>query len=212
MLSSENLKHTIIKSFFTGLSVLIPIYLTVYILGAIIAMFDRLIDVPPAAWGLASIRFPGMGLLLTCVLAICVGLLARFYIGKTLVHNFHALMERVPVVKSIYGLIHQVSEAMLGEGTKGFSRVVLVEWPRRECWVIGFVTTATQSILTHPIDESKRWLNIFIPTTPNPTSGFYFMVQESDVKDLGISVDQAFKVIISAGSFPVSQEHIASHV
>lgn len=202
MTKKQSIKDAILKNVLAGLSVLVPLYLTVYIITAIVRSFDGLIHIFPAGLGIERIWFPGSGLILAFLLATTVGLLARLYIGRSFVRLLNAAIERVPLVASIYSLLRQVSESMLGEGGKSFSRVILVEWPRRDCWIIAFVTANTQPILSQALGGGK-WLNVFVPTTPNPTSGFYFMVLERDVKELPISVDQAFKAIISAGSFPL---------
>lgn len=199
----QTFKQAVFKNFLTGLSVLVPLYLTIYILASLVGLFDRMFDVLPASSPLTRFRFPGLGLILAFVLASTVGLVVRNFVGRNFFRVVNSAIERVPVVASIYSLLRQVSEAMLGEGTKSFSRVIMVEWPRRECWVMAFVTADSQPMLVEAMHQKGRWLNVFVPTTPNPTSGFYFMVPEADVIDVPISVDQAFKVIISAGSFPL---------
>ncbi len=202
----DNLKQAVLKNVLTGLSVLIPLYLTIYILSSIVGVFDHVFDVMPQSYSISRIRFPGFGLILVLLLATLVGLIVRNLIGRNVFRFLNGLIERVPVVASIYSLLRQVSEAMLGQGEKSFSRVVLVEWPRRDSWSMAFVTADSQEQLVQALGKKDRWLNIFLPTTPNPTSGFYFMVPESDVVDIQISVDQAFKLIISAGAFPLEHQ------
>jgi uncharacterized membrane protein len=187
----------------TGLVVLVPLGLTVYVLDAIIGTADRVVDflpefIAPKSQG----RIPGTGLLIAFVVTLLAGILARNFTGRLIGRVFMTLLMRVPVVAGLYKLFRQISETFLGGGGKGFKSVVLVEWPRRGTWTLAFVTgeIARDGWLSLPESEDKTWLNLFVPTTPNPTSGFYFIVPKSDVRPTPLSVEAAFKVIISAGA------------
>ncbi len=195
------------QSFVAGLTIVIPLYLTIYIVELIITSFDKLVEILPPGWVPDEMMFPGVGVVLACLASIFAGIFVRNYIGKHFVQGLHALMESIPVVAGIYRIIRQVSEAVLSESGQSFKRVVLVEWPRRDCWMIAFVTGEPLGRLKRSLSTASnsddRYISIFLPTTPNPTSGFYFMVKESDTIDLDISVEQAFKNIVSAGSLPI---------
>jgi len=195
------------QSFVAGLTIIIPLYLTVYIVELVVTSFDKLLDLVPAGWVPIELLFPGLGVIIACLASIAAGLFVRNYIGKYFVQGLHAMVESIPVIAGIYRVIRQVSEAVLSETGQSFKRVVLVEWPRKDCWMIAFVTGEPsgklKSSLPQSADTDGRYISIFLPTTPNPTSGFYFLVKEAETIDLDISVEQAFKNIVSAGALPV---------
>lgn len=191
----------------SGFAVLVPLGLTAYILQMITSTADRLVDALPNSWHAAlPLRFPGAGLLVAACFAFVVGVVVRNLIGRHLMQGVTSLIERIPLVASIYKLLRQISEAFLGGGGNGFKRVVLVEWPREGAWTLAFVTSdASGQIQARLVDRHKtndQWLNLFVPTTPNPTSGFYFVARESDCLATTLSIEAAFKVIISGGALP----------
>lgn len=181
-----------------GLVVLVPLGLTVYVLNAIVGTADHLIDVlpgfmvPQEHW-----RFPGSGILLGLLITLTAGLFARNLVGRIIGQALVSVIGRVPVVAGLYKLFRQISETFLGGSGKGFKSVVLVEWPRKETWTLAFVTGDVRGELA---PDADAWQSLFIPATPNPTSGFYFMARKSELKPTKLSVEAAFKVIISAGA------------
>jgi len=194
------------QSFIAGLTIIIPLYLTVYIVEMIVSSFDKLVDLLPPSWVPTELIFPGLGVIIACLASILAGVFVRNYIGKYFVQGLHGLVESIPVVAGIYRIIRQVAEAVLSENGQSFKKAVLVEWPRKECWMIAFVTGEPSGLLKNSLPKSSdesRYISIFLPTTPNPTSGFYFLVKETDVIELDISIEQAFKNIVSAGSLPM---------
>jgi uncharacterized membrane protein len=187
------------STFLSGLVVLAPIGLTVYILVAMVTSFDELL------WTVSGGRvalFPGAGLIAALVAVLLVGFIARNVLGKMLVRFLNGIVERIPVVASLYKLFRQISETFLGGGSKGFQRVVFVEWPKSDSWTLAFVTSELKGPVSAPLEAAVQgpMLNLFIPTTPNPTSGFYIIVSESRVRPTSLSVEEAFKVIISGGA------------
>jgi uncharacterized membrane protein len=131
------------------------------------------------------------------LLILLVGIIAANVMGRYFVGLFERLLYRIPLIKSIYTLFKQVADTPIGTERKGFRKVVLIEYPRRGLWAIGFVTGITKGEVQR-ITE-KKVINIFLPTTPNPTSGFYILVPEEEIVQLSMTVDEAFKLIISGG-------------
>lgn len=148
--------------------------------------------------------FPGAGLLLACILALIAGIFLRNFFGNLLFNWFEAGLQRIPFVNSLYKLFRQISDVFFGANASGFKKVVLVRWPHAGVWTIGFVGSNTRGKLlgkVHEVSKSKtNFVNIFVPTTPNPTSGFYFIVAEDEVVYLDIGVEAAFKTIVSCGT------------
>lgn len=196
------MKKTIRQTLFAGLTILIPLYLTIYVLDMFIRSADRIVEILPQ-----SLRppefflFPGSGLFYSFVIALVAGFVVRNYIGKSIITFLEGWVDHIPLVKSIYRLFRQISETFLSEDSKGFRSVVMVQWPGQGLWTVAFVTG-------EPIREVKEslgsdWndsINLFVPTTPNPTSGFYFVVKKSDTRPLNLSIETAFKLIISGGA------------
>jgi uncharacterized membrane protein len=190
-----------IKSYFiTGLLATIPIGLTLYILGVFIGMVDRVLNYLPLKLHPSTylpFHVPGLGLIGTVLLIFIVGVLTQSLLGRKLVPIGEWIVSKIPFVRNIYGAIKQLLEAIFVQNSKNFKRVVLVEYPRKDVWAMAFVTGITEGEVQEK--TKKTVLNVFLPTTPNPTSGFYLMVPEKDVVNLDMSVEDAFKLIISGG-------------
>jgi len=191
------------EHFFSGMFLVIPIYVIFLIVSAIIGFFFNLTQViPDSLWGPVTPSQQWMldaGLTIAAALALVVGVsflgwVSKFYIGKRVFEWLGEVIQKVPVLGSIYSSLDQLLRTM-GEGSnKQFSRVVYLEYPRSGSWAIGFVTGAAK---TKMLPEGH--LNVFVPTVPNPTSGFHLIVPEKDVKESGLSVEEAFKTILSLG-------------
>lgn len=197
-----SIRHWLRNTLLSGLVAIVPIGLTIYVIDFVRSTADRLFDFLPDAL-VGSWRFPGSGLLAAFLITLAAGILARNLLGRMLGQSAASVIERIPVVSGLYKLFRQIAQTFLGSGGQGFKGVVLVEWPRREVWTLAFVTgevngqNAAQLGLA---DSQGPWLNLFVPTTPNPTSGFYFMAPQRDVRSTKLSVEAAFKVIISGGA------------
>lgn len=186
-----------------GLAVLVPLGLTVYVLEFVVSAADGLLHfLPDAAKPSGRLAFPGAGLLLAFGVTLVAGVIARNLVGHLLVEAFHAVLGRVPVVSGLYKLFRQIADAFLGTGDeKGFKRVVMVEWPRQGAWTLAFVTGEARGAVGAALaGEEGPWVSLFVPTTPNPTAGFYFCVKESDCRATTLTVEAAFKIIISGGA------------
>jgi len=182
-----------------GLLVWVPLGVTLLIVTFLVDLMDqtlRLLPVNLRPEALLGYRIPGIGLLLTAIIVLATGVIATNLFGKQLFLIGERLLNRIPLVRSIYASVKQVTESMFTSG-KSFRKVVLVEYPRRGMWSLAFQTGPG----AHEINAKtgQAIVNIFIPTTPNPTSGFFLMVPQNDVIELDMSVDQGLKMLLSVG-------------
>ena len=185
------------KYFLTGMIVIIPLWVTILLFRAVVHLIENTFAlVPPAIHPRTYIPFFGIEIVIALVFIILIGLIANNYFGKKFLKVGERLLARIPVVKTVYQGIKHLTIGVLGE-KRLFSRVVLLEFPIKGLSFIGFVTGEDTHLFQK--SEGKKMLKIFIPTTPNPTSGFFCLAAEDEVKYLDITVDEAFKLIISAG-------------
>jgi uncharacterized membrane protein len=188
------------KYLVTGLLIWVPLVITLWVLELIISTMDRSLQLLPAQWHphtLLGFNLPGLGLLLTVAVVLLTGMLTRNIIGQRMVVFWESLLGRIPIVRSIYSSVKQVSDTILSPNGQAFRKALLVEYPRKGIWTIGFQTgVPSDEVRRHVADEL---VSIYVPTTPNPTSGFFLMVPRSDVVELGMSVDQALKYVVSMG-------------
>ena len=194
------MKKDIKPIFLTGLAVTVPIGLTVYILIFLIDLMDGLLHVIPSRFHpdhLLGFRIPGLGIIFTVVFIFAMGLTTRSILGSKILLWGESMVVRVPLVRGIYQAFKQVVDAMVSTKGESFKRVVLVEFPRKGLYTVAFVTGLTSGEVRDKTAENC--VNIFIPTTPNPTSGFYMMVPEDQVVTLDMTVEEAFKLIMSGG-------------
>jgi uncharacterized membrane protein len=147
---------------------------------------------------LLGFRVPGLGVVLTIVILLVTGIVVANLVGRTLVRMGERLLARIPLVRSIYSGVKQVMETMFSDSGKSFRNVVLIEYPRKGIWTLAFLT-GEQGTRESEDKIGSRVSHIFVPTTPNPTSGFFLMVPTDDVLILEMSVDEGLKMIISAG-------------
>ncbi|KPJ69126.1 MAG: hypothetical protein AMJ45_01105 [Syntrophobacter sp. DG_60] len=188
------------RNFLAGLLVLLPISLTIYVIVFLFKLVDRFLDYLPTKYNPQTylpFHVPGLGFILLVFIIFFIGLLARNYIGHKLVDIWEQLVGRIPFIRSIYIATKQLAETIFLKTDTNLKRVVLIEYPRKGLYVLGFTTGITKGEIqdkTH-----KKVINVFIPTTPNPTSGFYLLVPEEDLKYLEMAVEDAFKLLISGG-------------
>ena len=183
-----------------GLLVLVPLIITVWVLNWVVGTLDQTLQILPAHWQpdrLLGIHIPGFGVLLALVIVLLIGAIASNFMGRRLLSWWNALLGRIPIVRSIYSSVKQVSDTLFSENGNAFRKALLVQWPRPGVWTIAFQTgTPGGDVLTHLGDD---YLSVYVPTTPNPTSGFFLMMPKADVIELNMSVDDALKYIISMG-------------
>jgi uncharacterized membrane protein len=189
------------RSFLAGLLVVVPLGMTIVVVRWIIGLMDGLLMrfLPERFWPEAVFGFPvpGLGVVATLLLILLVGILATNYFGRAVLNFSERVMGRIPLVKGIYGLFKQVADTVLNSDRQGFRKVVLIEYPRKGIWSVGFVTGVSQGEVQSITD--RRMINVFVPTTPNPTSGYYILVPEEDATVLNMTTEEAFKLIISGG-------------
>ena len=167
----------------------IPISATIYILIFLIGVLNNLLPFHFLPYG--------TGVILTIILITLIGFMTTNLIGKRLIDPGEKFISSIPLVKNVYAAVKQISDAMLSSKGKNFRRVVLIEYPRKGIYTLAFVTGVSRGEVQ---DKTKdNVINLFVPTTPNPTSGFYLMVPEADVINLDMSVEDAFKLLISGG-------------
>ena len=179
--------------FFTGVVVTAPIGITVWLLWLVVDLFDRaVVPLIPDAYNPADLlgrNVPGVGIVIALILVTTVGALFANVAG--------GLVARVPVVRTVYGVLKQIFDAVLAQSANAFREVVLIEYPRRGIWVIGFVTSPTRGEVQRVTEDEM--VNVFLPTTPNPTSGFLLFVPRKDCIPLDMTVEEGVKLVISGG-------------
>ena len=196
--------------FFTGLLVTAPVLLTVYITWAAIKLIDSQFSklLPGFETSILG-NVPGVGLLIGTILITLIGAIAAGFMGRYIIRLGEAILNRMPVVRSIYGATKQILETVISTQSDAFREVVLVEYPRKKLWVIGFVTGNTKGEVAGRISSSM--VNVFVPTTPNPTSGFLLFCPREDVIFLRMNVEEAVKLVVSAGIVtPPDRGHFAT--
>jgi len=186
---------TLRNIFFTGLLVFIPISATIFIIYWTFTYIDNLVK--PLVLKSLGFYYPGMSWLFLISLILVLGVIGRFAIGNKLVDSVENMMKKIPVVRTIYTATKEASKAILVSETERIKGVVLVEYPPKGIYAIGFTTGSDIKESNKTI--GKKTVNVFIPTSPNPTSGYVILVPEEDVKYLDITVEDALKIIISGG-------------
>jgi uncharacterized membrane protein len=185
-----------------GLAVVLPLGITVWVVVSFAALVDSNLDLLPSTVNpetLLKTELPGLGILITVVLVTAVGAVSRYYIGQRIVDWIDGVLLRVPLLSGIYqGLKKLVDTLFSKEGMK-FRQVVMVEYPRRGIWAVAFLTGEQADWLITTEFDGTSPVSLFLPTTPNPTSGFYLLAPAKDVRLLDVTVEEAFKLIMSAG-------------
>ena len=193
---------TKIRSWFlTGVLVMTPLILTIYVAWAFITFVDNLV-VPLVPFNYRPSNYlpfsiPGLGLIIVFIFTTFVGLLATGLFGRTLIRIWENILNRMPVVRSVYSAIKQILETVMATQSDAFRQAVLVQYPRKDIWAIGFVTGSTKGEVGKRVD--KKMVNVFMPTTPNPTSGFLLFFPEEDLIFLNMTVEDALKLVVSGG-------------
>lgn len=193
------------RYFVAGLLVFAPVGITIWSILFIVGRLDNLLLPKVIDWLFPTLEKPPdippfVGMIFTLGVILLSGVIVRHFFGNELIRFGERLLSRVPVARSIYYGVKQLFEAILSTSgaTQSFNRVVLIEYPRKGIWGLAFVTGPARGILAE-IEPQQRLVNCFVPTTPNPTSGFYLLVPENDIREVNLSVEDAFKVIMSAG-------------
>lgn len=190
-------------SFLTGLVIVAPAVLTIWLIVTVVDFVDsRVLPlVPERLWPgwLGDTSVPGLGLIIFLVFTLVVGWLAKGMIGRSLIKWGEDIVDRMPVVRSIYNGLKQIAETVFAQSSTNFSRACLVPYPRHGLWGIGFISTDARGEVAQVLNGTGKHVSVFLPTTPNPTSGFLLFVPEADIIPLDMSIEDAAKLIISAG-------------
>ena len=188
------------KWLFAGLLVVLPVAITAWVIQWIVGTLDQTLLILPVAWHpdrLFGIHIPGLGVVLALGILLLVGAVTSNFIGRRLLAWSDRVFNRIPVVRSIYSGVKQVSDTLFSESGNAFRTAVLVQWPRPDVWTIGFVTgTPGGDVANHLPGD---FLSVYVPTTPNPTGGYFVMLRKSDCIELRMSVDEALRYVISMG-------------
>lgn len=187
------------RYFVTGLLIWVPLGITLWVLDLLIGTLDQSLTLLPVEWqpeAWMGVRIPGLGVILTALVILLTGVFAANFFGQKLIDVVEAFLERIPVVKSIYGSVKQVSDTLLSGKGLAFRKVLLVRYPHPQAWSLAFLTNVPAEVLAKLPDEHVA---VFIPTTPSPVNGFYFFVKKSETVELDMSVDRALKTIVSMG-------------
>ena len=200
-------------NFLTGLVVIAPVGLTIWLIWTVVGWIDGwVLPLVPNSYqpdkfiqnllGLdpeVQINIRGIGVVIFLVFTMVVGWMAKGLIGRSLIRFGESLVERTPVVRSVYSGIKQISETVFAQSERSFETACIIEYPRKGIWALGFVSTTTRGEVSTRGNDGRPMLSVFLPTTPNPTSGFLLFVPEEDVIELDMTVEDAAKLVISAG-------------
>lgn len=196
------------KYFITGLLIWIPLVITVWVLSAIIGAMDQSLHLLPEVIHpdkLLGIHIPGVGTVLTLLVIFLTGLVTANIVGQKLVRFWEGILARIPIVKSIYYSVKQVSDTLFSSSGQAFRKVLLVRFPHTEAWAVAFQTGTPARQISEMLPDEH--VSVFIPTAPSPVNGFFFFVKKSETIELEISVDDALKYIVSMGVVPPQQRH-----
>ena len=183
-----------------GLLVLVPLAITLAVLNWIVALLDQTLLILPGAWHpdrLLGFHLPGFGVLLTLGIVLLMGAIASNFLGRRLLILGNALLRRIPIVRSIYSSVKQVSDTLFSENGNAFRKALLVQWPREGVWTIGFLTGLPGGDVVNHLPAN--YLSVYVPTTPNPTGGYFVMLKKTECIELKMSVDEALTYVISMG-------------
>jgi len=191
------------KYLITGLLIWIPLVITLWVLKFIVDALDQVLPLLPPAFRTENwlgLHVPGMGVVMTLVIVFLTGLLTTNLIGARLVHFWHEVLHRIPVVNSIYSSVKQISDTLFSSTGQAFRKALLVRWPNEGMWTIAFLTGRPGAEIAAHLPGD--FISVYVPTTPNPTGGYFVVVARKDVIELDMSVDEALKYIISMGVVP----------
>jgi len=188
------------KYLITGLLIWVPLVITVWVLSFLVGTLDQTLLLLPERWqprAWLGFNIPGLGSLLTLAAVLLTGMLGANILGQRLVRMWEAMLSRIPVVKSLYSSVKQVSDTLLSSSGQAFRKALLVQYPREGSWTIAFLTGQPGGDVANHL--TGQYVSVYVPTTPNPTSGFFLMMPRADVIELEMSVEDALKYIVSMG-------------
>ena len=199
------------NSFLTGLVVIAPVALTIWLIWSVIGWIDGFVlpfipnlyhpdNILNTIFGQdVAINIRGLGVVVFLLFTTFVGWIAKGFLGRSLIRFGENLVRRMPVVRSIYSGVKQIAETVFAQSDRSFEKACLIEYPRKGIWAIGFISTDAKGEVKYKVKAKSDLLSVFVPTTPNPTSGFMLFFPRSDVIELDMSIEDAAKLVISAG-------------
>lgn len=191
------------SNFLTGLVVIAPVGMTLWLIWTFVGWVDGVVlplipnEFQPERY--IGVNLRGVGLIFFLVFTVIIGWIAKGLIGRSFIRFAESLVDRMPVVRSIYSGVKQIAETVFAQSERSFEKTCLVEYPRKGIWAIGFISTPAKGEVTRKVPVSGELIGVFVPTTPNPTSGFLLMFPKEDVIELDMSVEDGAKLVISAG-------------
>ena len=209
------------SNFLTGLIIIAPITLTAWLMWSVVGWIDsRVWSIVPDTYQphryvqtLYNIQLNdqidirGVGLVVFLAFTIFVGWLGKGFVGRSLLRYGESLVERMPVVRTVYGSVKQIAETVFNQKNSSFDKACLIEYPRKGIWAIGFIATSARGEIEKYSPKDDHLVSVFVPTTPNPTSGFMLFLTSKDINELAMSVEEAAKLVISAGLvYPAEKE------
>lgn len=183
-----------------GLLVWLPVGATILVFSLLLDLMDRMLFLIPPSYrpeALLGFRIPGLGAILALLVLVITGILAANLLGRRLVHTYESVLGRIPLVRTVYGAVKHFAEVVFSDSNVSFKKVLLIEYPRQGLYSLAFQTSEDAAEVQARTGETI--VTVFLPTTPNPTSGFMLFVPRSGVTELGMSVEEALKMIISLG-------------
>lgn len=190
-------------SFLTGIVVIAPVALTIWLIWTIMGWIDGFVlPLVPSRFNpeqYIGINLRGVGVIFFLVFTVFVGWVAKGLIGRSLIRFAEGLVERMPVVRSIYSGVKQIAETIFAQSERNFETACLIQYPRKGIWAIGFISTDARGEVADRAETMGKLISVFVPTTPNPTSGFLLFFPQEDVIELDMSIEDAAKLVISAG-------------
>jgi len=199
------------NSFLTGLVVIAPVALTIWLIWSVIGWIDGFVlpfipnlyhpdNILKTFFGQdVAINIRGLGVVVFLLFTTFVGWIAKGFLGRSLIRIGENLVRRMPVVRSIYSGVKQIAETVFAQSDRSFEKACLIEYPRKGIWAVGFVSTEAKGEVKYKAKSNSDLLSVFVPTTPNPTSGFMLFFPRNDVIELEMSIEDAAKLVISAG-------------
>ena len=189
--------------FLTGIVVIAPVGLTIWLIWTLVGWVDGFVlPLVPDRFNpeqYIGINLRGVGVIFFLLFTIFVGWVAKGLIGRSLIRFAESLVERMPVVRSVYSGVKQIAETIFAQSERNFEKACLIQYPRKDIWAIGFISTQARGEVAHKAATMGPLVSIFVPTTPNPTSGFLLFFPKEDVIELDMSIEDAAKLVISAG-------------
>ena len=188
------------RYFLAGLILWAPLSITIWVITWAFDLLDSVLPSVLRSEVLFGLHIPGFGVLVVLLVILLTGFLAANLLGQKMVEIWESLMQRIPLVRSIYSSVKQVSDTILSPNGQAFRKAVLIQYPRQGSWTIAFMTGVPATEVANHLP--KECVSVYVPTTPNPTSGFFLMMPKSEVIELSIGVDAALKYVVSMGTVP----------